>query len=222
MICNKEESEDNDDVTFLQCGICKFYSYCGKNCQTRHWKDGKHMNECRQVILLRKYCKPSYLKEIREAIIGGQDPKEIHTLQRLRTKLGLNRPQEEYEELLLILDSNNNNNHIIKPGTKVLVKGLVNAFVHNGKIGIVTNSKVGTSSIPGEEHRRVGVEISDDNGGTVVVAIMIKNLESAAASASASATMMTTTTNTNLPNPYEYLVGRKDGTIHIGSTPNVT
>ena len=95
------------------------------------------MNECRQLILLRKYCKPLYVREIRAAIIGGQDPKEIHTLQRLRMKLGLNRPQEEYEELLLIL--------------------------------------------------------GDDD-----------------------------TTNTNRsPNRYEYLVGRKDGTLHIGSTPNV-
>ena len=75
-ICRKKESEDND-VTLVQCGICKSYSYCGKNCQTRHGQEGKHMNECRQVILLRKYCKPSYIEEIREAIIGGQDPKKF-------------------------------------------------------------------------------------------------------------------------------------------------
>mmetsp|Transcript_64907 Transcript_64907/g.72537 ORF Transcript_64907/g.72537 Transcript_64907/m.72537 type:complete len:109 (+) Transcript_64907:89-415(+) len=106
----------------------------------------------------------------------------------------------------------------MKRGTKVKIKGLVKASVHNGKIGIVQSSKVCTSSIPGEEHRRVGVEISDDNGGTVVVAIKIDNLE--LASASASATTMTTTNNTNRPNPYEFLVGRKDGTVHIGSTPN--
>ena len=178
------------------------------------------MNECRQVMLLRKYCKPSYIREIREAIFDGQDPKEIHTLQRLRMKLGLNRPKEEYEELLLHFDSNNNNNNIIKPGTKVKVKGLVNASVHNGKVGIVTNSKVCTTSLPGEEHRRVGVKLSDGNGGTVVVAIKIKNLELSYASASVSTTMLTTTTNTNCPNLHEYLVGRKDGTVHIGSTPH--
>merc|ERR1712194_280267 len=94
------------------------------------------------------------------------------------------------------------------------VKGLVKAAVHNEKFGIVT--KV---SIPGQDRGRVGVELSDDNGGTVVVAIKIDNLE--LASASASATTMTTTNNTNRPNPYEFLVGRKDGTVHIGSTPHV-
>ena len=140
--CGKKESEDNN-VTLVKCGICKHYTYCGKNCQTRHWQEGKHMNECRQVILLRKYCKPLYVKEIREALIGGQDPKEIHTLQRLRTKLGLIRPKEEYEELLLPLtiDDDNNNDNI--------------------------NS------------------------------------------------------NRNRPDPYEYLVARKDGTVHIGSTQNI-
>ena len=120
------------------------------------------MGECRQVILLRKYCKPSYVKEIREAIIGGQDPKEIHTLQRLRMKLGLNRPKEEYEELLLSLandDDNNNNNssNTMKRGTKLKIKGL-------------------------------------DNSGTVI--------------------------NTKIEN-LEYLTARKDGTVYIGSTPNV-
>lgn len=202
-ICEKENSEV---VTLNQCAICKYYSYCGKECQTNHWKEYKHMNECHHVILLRKYCKPSYVIEIRQAIIGGQDPKEIHTLQRLRMKLGLNRPKEEYEELMLRLnidaENNNNYNNITKSGTQVKVKGLVNASEHNGKIGIVTNSKVCTSSIRGEEHHRVGVKLSDDNGSTVVVAIKLKNLD------------------TNHPNPHAYLIGRKDGTIHIGSTPN--
>eukprot|EP00751_Fragilariopsis_kerguelensis_P022182 CAMPEP_0170882916 /NCGR_PEP_ID=MMETSP0734-20130129/33984_1 /TAXON_ID=186038 /ORGANISM="Fragilariopsis kerguelensis, Strain L26-C5" /LENGTH=385 /DNA_ID=CAMNT_0011267059 /DNA_START=30 /DNA_END=1183 /DNA_ORIENTATION=- len=197
--CGREKSEGND-VTLVKCGICKHYAYCGKKCQTHHWKEGKHMPECRQVIILRKYCKPSYIKEIREAIIAGQDPKEIHTLQRLRMKLGLNRPKEEYEELLLHLDDNNNNiNNIIKPGTKVKVKGLVKASAHNGKIGIVISSKDCRSSITGEEHRRVVLKLPDNNGGTVDVAIKIINLE--------------------LSYKYECLIGRKDGTVHIGSTP---
>mmetsp|Transcript_64910 Transcript_64910/g.72542 ORF Transcript_64910/g.72542 Transcript_64910/m.72542 type:complete len:109 (+) Transcript_64910:89-415(+) len=106
----------------------------------------------------------------------------------------------------------------MKRGTKVKIKGLVKASVHNGKIGIVQSSKVCTSSIPGEEHRRVGVEISDDNGGTVVVAIKIQNLE--LSSGTASASMKMTTTHIHHPNSYEYFVGRKNGTVHIGSTPN--
>ena len=95
------------------------------------------MAECRHLKILHTCCKPHHVKEIKEAIIGGEDPKEIRTLQRLRTKLGLNRPKEEYEELLLIL--------------------------------------------------------GDDD---------------------------TIDWDTS-PNRYEYLVGRKDGTVHIGSTPNV-
>ena len=136
-VCSKKDLEDND-VTLVTCGICKSYSYCGKNCQTRHWKEGKHMNECRQVIILRKYCKPSYVKEIREAIIDGKDPKEIDTLQRLRMKIGLNRPKEEYEELMLHFNNDDNNNtNTMKRGMKVKVKGLVKATKHNGKAGIV-------------------------------------------------------------------------------------
>jgi len=58
----------------------------------------------------------------------------------------------------------------MKRGTKVKVKGLVKASVHNGKFGIVTKA-----STPGEG-RRVGVKLSD---GTVL-AIKIGNLESSA------------------------------------------
>ena len=216
-VCGKEESEENNDVTLVKCGICKFYSYCGKYCQTRHWKEGKHMNECRQVILLRKYCKPSYVKEIREAIINGQDPKEIHTLQRLRMKLGLNRPKEEYEDFLLSFandDDNNTNNsnnkkiNAIERGTKVKVKGLAKATQHNGKFGIVT--KVSSSEEAGGS-RRVGVKLLDDDG--TVLSIKINNLELSALTTSSKKT-------TNRPNPLEYLTARKDGTVHIGSTPN--
>ena len=30
--CGKEESEENDDVTLVKCGICKHYVYFGKDC----------------------------------------------------------------------------------------------------------------------------------------------------------------------------------------------
>ena len=98
----------------------------------------------------------------------------------------------------------------MRRGTKVKIKGLVKASIHNGKYGIVT--KVCTSSISGEGPRRVEVELSDDSGGTVVVAIKIGNLVSLSGGA-----MTTTYTR---PDRYEYLVARKDGTVHIGSTPN--
>ena len=189
------------------------------------------MHECRQVILLRKYCKPQYVKEIREAIIDGQDPKEIRTQQRLRMKIGLNRPKEEYEELLLLTlandDDNNNNSNINtkKRGTKVKVKGLVTASQHNGKFGIVTKASIPGASIPGEKggSSRVGVKLSDESG--TVLSIKIENLESTTPKTTSTTTTNRPTTcnssnHINRPNPLEYLIARKDGTVHIGSTPN--
>ena len=56
---------------------------------------------------MKKYSKPRYVREIREAILGGEDPKTIVRLQTIRTQLGLTRPKEDYEELLtLIVDKN--------------------------------------------------------------------------------------------------------------------
>jgi len=190
-----------------------------------------HMHECRLLILLRKYCKPSYVQEIRDAIIGGEDPKKIHTLQRLRMKLGLNRPKEDYEELIVSLENNDNNNNkknnniniTMKRGTKVQVKGLVTASVHNGKVGIVTTKVV---SIPVGEaggsssssSSRVGVKLSDENG--TVLSIKIENLELVSATTNCLPNPRNSNSNNNRPNPLEYLVARKDGTVHIGSTPN--
>ena len=96
-----------------------------------------HMAECRQFMILKEYLKRRYAIEIREAIMRGEDPKNIPRLQTVRTQLGLNRPKEEYEELLLLL--------------------------------------------------------SDDDKNDI----------------------------NKSPNRYEYLVARKDGTVHIGSTPNI-
>jgi len=95
------------------------------------------MAECRQFMILKEYFKPHYAREIRVAIIAGDDPKTIVRLQTLRTQLGLNRPKEDYEELLLSL--------------------------------------------------------SDDDKNDI----------------------------SKSPNRYEYLIARKDGTVHIGSTPNI-
>ena len=206
--CGKIDSEEK---IFEKCGICKHYSYCGKKCQLYHWKEGKHMNECRLLKILHTYGKPRYIKEIHEAIVRGDDPKTIERLQTVRSKIGLSRPTEEYEDLILLLNDADNfpgtfQNNVIPRGMKVQVKGLVKASIHNGKYGIVT--KV---SVPGEAggspSRRVGVKLLDDRG--TVLSIKIENLESAV------------TMNNRRPNRYEYLVARKDGTLHIGSTPNM-
>ena len=137
-VCGKQDSKER---TFHKCGVCKHYSYCRKECQLRHWKTetGNHMAECRQFMILKEYFKPRYVREIRDAVIAGDDPKDIPRLQTLRTQLGLNRPKEDYEELLLCLNDNNNNNN----------------------------------------------------------------------------------NNSNRLDLHKYLVGRKDGTVHIGSTPSI-
>ena len=198
-VCGKKESDDNNDVTLVKCGVCKYYSYCGKDCQTRQMSTSHIVTQILQTILC---------KEIREAIIGGQDPKEIHTLQRLRMKLGLNRLKEEYEELLLSLadyDNNNNNNNnttnkniIMKRGTTEKIKGLVKASKHNGKCGIVTKE-----SIPGEGRRRcVGVKLSDDSG--TVFNIKIENLDILFFPGGDN------NSSSDHLNPHEYLTARKD------------
>eukprot|EP00751_Fragilariopsis_kerguelensis_P051188 CAMPEP_0171040362 /NCGR_PEP_ID=MMETSP0736-20130129/44638_1 /TAXON_ID=186038 /ORGANISM="Fragilariopsis kerguelensis, Strain L26-C5" /LENGTH=264 /DNA_ID=CAMNT_0011487685 /DNA_START=507 /DNA_END=1301 /DNA_ORIENTATION=- len=104
--CGKES--DYEDMTSKKwCGGCRYYSYCGKDCQRNAWSGG-HMGECRQLNILTRYyrCK---VKEIREAIIRGDDPKTIVRLQTLRTHLGLNRPKGEYEELFVTLCAKDKN-----------------------------------------------------------------------------------------------------------------
>jgi hypothetical protein len=92
VICSKP---DTKTLTLQQCIGCSFYCYCSEGCQTIHWKEHKHRNECKQVRILNKYHKP-YFNEIRDAVIRGD--KEIPSLEKLRYKLGLTRPQEEYDE----------------------------------------------------------------------------------------------------------------------------
>lgn len=102
--CGKEDSET---VTLEKCAGCKLYYYCGKKCQLAHWRSGGHMGECRQLKILKKYHKPHAVK-IREAAIrrggiGDNDSRVvvvIPQLEKLRRKLGLSRPIQEYRNLL--------------------------------------------------------------------------------------------------------------------------
>ena len=102
-------SDLDKDVTLKQCGKCEFFFYCGKECQLSHWKELNHIGECKQLQVLKEYHRP-YAKQIHEAIICGEDPRNIPELQTLWTKLGLNRPKEEYEELILLLGDNDYDN----------------------------------------------------------------------------------------------------------------
>jgi hypothetical protein len=95
-ICETIDSEE--DVTLRKCDNCKMYHYCSAECQLTHWKEGQHRNECKHLQILNKYHKP-YAKQIREAAIRGD--KQIPALERLRNRLGLTRPKEEYQHLLV-------------------------------------------------------------------------------------------------------------------------
>ena len=146
--CGKEDLEDRSILQ--KCGKCKLYSYCTKRCQRTNWFDHNHMGECRQVMILKEFYKPCYAREIRDAIMRGENPKTMERLQILRTKLGLTRPKEEYEDLVVSL---------------------------RGSSSSSSNDEVGVNNV------------ANNNRPTL--------------------------------NPYEYLVARRDGTVHIGSTSNV-
>ena len=57
------------------------------------------MGECKQLKILKKYHKP-FAKDIREATIRGDHDDCIPELQKLRNKLGLTRPVEDYRKIL--------------------------------------------------------------------------------------------------------------------------
>ena len=102
-ICSKTDTET---LTLTQCMGCSFHCYCSETCQTIHWKERKHRNECKQLRILNKYHKP-YFTEIRDAVIRGD--KEIPALEKLRYKLGLTRPHEEYDEFYKLKPTHNGN-----------------------------------------------------------------------------------------------------------------
>jgi hypothetical protein len=85
-------TEDSGTLTLQQCRGCSMYCYCSKECQTVHWEEYCHRNECKQLKILNKYHKP-YAREIRDAVIRGET--DIYPLEKLRYKLGLTRPNEE-------------------------------------------------------------------------------------------------------------------------------
>jgi hypothetical protein len=92
-ICGKEDTET---LTLKQCIGCSACCYCSHECQTAHWEEHNHRGECKQLKILNKYHKP-YAKEIREAVIRGDT--NIPALERLRYKLGLSRPLDDYKDL---------------------------------------------------------------------------------------------------------------------------
>lgn len=105
-ICAVCGQEDTDTLTLRQCMGCSTYCYCSKFCQTLNWEEHNHKGECRQLKILNKYHKP-YANEIRKAAIRGETT--YPALQKLRHKLGLSRPTQDYQ------DFSDNNTHKGKP-----------------------------------------------------------------------------------------------------------
>ena len=113
IICSKT---DTKTFTLKQCIGCSFYCYCSETCQTTHWKEHNHRGECKQLRILNKYHKP-YAKAIRDAAIRGD--KEIPSLEKLRYKLGLTRPLEDYQELITY---NTHDGKLINPKDYVVAR----------------------------------------------------------------------------------------------------
>ena len=129
VICSKI---DTNTFTLKQCIGCSFYCYCSESCQTTHWNEHNHRGECKQLRILNKYHKP-YAKVIRDAAIRG----DIHpALEKLRYKLGLTRPLEDYQELI---DYNTHDGKAINPKDYVVAREDGTVWV-----GSIPSSPIGT------------------------------------------------------------------------------
>ena len=64
------------------------------------WLEGQHAGVCRHLGLLNKYHKPFAKKIRRDLAVHGIAPRDIPELQELRQRLGLSRPQVDYQDLL--------------------------------------------------------------------------------------------------------------------------
>ena len=98
--CSVCEKEDSEIVTLMKCDGCKFFYYCSKACQQEMWQEGKHTGVCRQLGLLQQYHKPFAKKIWTDIAVHRMAPKDIPELQELRQRLGLSRPQADYQDLL--------------------------------------------------------------------------------------------------------------------------
>ena len=83
-VCQKQDS----DAVILR----------STECQKAHWH-AVHAGVCRHLRILKKYHRP-FAEKIRNDIINGIDAENIPELQELRSRLGLSRPQTDYQEML--------------------------------------------------------------------------------------------------------------------------
>ena len=47
-ICGGCGGKDKSDL--LTCARCKVIFYCNVNCQKKHWKEGGHKQECKDIV----------------------------------------------------------------------------------------------------------------------------------------------------------------------------
>ena len=64
------------------------------------WLEGQHAGVCRHLGILQKYHKPFAKKIRRDIAVHRIAPQDIPELQELRQRLGLSRPQADYQELV--------------------------------------------------------------------------------------------------------------------------
>jgi len=140
IVCDKRDSR----ATELQkCSGCKHYFYCGEACQLEHWSNRGHMEECRQHKILKRYHRP-HAKRIREAVMRGDC--NIPSLDKLRAKLGLSRPAEDYRALEDELNNDGN------AGALEFLVGRKDGTVHLGSIPSflsVSNDNGNSTSVTG-------------------------------------------------------------------------
>ena len=98
--CSVCKRMDSATVTLRKCDGCRLYFYCSKECQQNMWLEGQHAGVCRQLGILQKYHKPFAKKIRKDLTVHGIAPRDIPELQELRQRLGLSRPQSDYQESL--------------------------------------------------------------------------------------------------------------------------
>jgi hypothetical protein len=48
-VCHNCQEHRQEQEQLLKCGACKKVFYCSKECQTIHWKQGGHREECSKL-----------------------------------------------------------------------------------------------------------------------------------------------------------------------------
>ena len=96
----KQMMEKEQEEIDSSCSVCQKQDSDAVNlrsteCQKAHWH-AVHGGACRHLGILKKYHRP-FAENIQNDIINGIDAENIPELQELRSRLGLSRPQTDYQ-----------------------------------------------------------------------------------------------------------------------------